>query len=42
MNAKISVLVSCNEAMLYLLLYDLRDSTFKDIRTISSELCFYY
>ena len=33
MNAKISVLVSCNEAMIYLLLYDLRDSTFKDIRS---------
>ena len=29
MNAKISVFITCAEAMKYLLLYNLHDSTFK-------------
>ena len=29
MNVKISVFVFCDEAIMYLLLYDLRDCTFK-------------
>ena len=31
MNAKISLFVICVEAIIYMLLYDLHDSTFKDI-----------
>ena len=41
MNAEISVFVICVEAIIYLLLYNLHDCTFKIIGMISSRNDFY-
>ena len=37
MNAKISVLVICVEAIIYLLLYNLHDCTFNTLVLITAE-----
>ena len=41
MNAKISMFVICDEAIIYLLLYNLHDCTFKVACVVDIKLFFY-